>query len=164
MRDQSESDYNANGNDRGLMAPERPHRVPYGSGRIMILQALGDIRSGLASGLSFRTIFEQLGDRLPGMSYRQFLRYGNRVRAGMTDSDLDAVLPRRTVDPLPSATPVPFDYSTGRPSGPPVDMPRPGQASSPRQTEKTDGPKAPPRPRGFVRRTGIPDDNKDKLV
>lgn len=141
------------------MTSERSPRVPNSTGRVMILQVLADIRSGLASGLSFRALFDQLGHRLPGMSYRQFCRYGDRVRASMADPDLAAVLPRRPTDGLSPAAPVDIPAA-----GAPGATARPGQVSSPRQTEKTDGPKAPARPRGFVRRAGLPDDNKDKLV
>jgi hypothetical protein len=145
----------------GLTGAKRLSHVPNGQGRVMILQALSDIRAGITAGQSSRALFDQLKSRLDGMSYRQFCRYADRVRQSVQNPDLQMIQPKRGAPLALLAAP------NSAPAIEPGAAARPAPASIPpaRTAQETnDGPKAPPRPRGFVRLGGLPDDNKDKLI
>jgi len=155
--------FNSKGQKR-LMVAKPPSRLQKGEGLVLMISARGDIRAGLAAGLSVRVLFDQHCSRLGGMSYRQFCRYVDRLRHHDPDPDLVAL---RTVRPAGSATPLP---SPARPLPPesfppptsPAGQDTPDTIATPK--ENSDGPKAAPRPRTFTRLGGIADDHKDKLI
>jgi hypothetical protein len=129
--------------------------LPKGQGPVMLMVHLRDIRADIEAGHTARAIFVRLADRLGGMSYRQFATYISRLQKNPEVNTIAALRPRRreAASTLPPPAPM---------QAPAAHYP----ALTPTQPAKEnhDGPKAPPRPRGFVRLGGLPDDNKDKLI
>jgi hypothetical protein len=142
-----------------LTGAKRLSHVPNGQGRVMILHALSDIRAGITAGQSSRALFDQLKSRLDGMSYRQFCRYADRVRQSVQNPDLQMIQRGARFAPLAAPSPA-LASKPGAAARPAPASIHPTHAAQ----ETNDGPKAPPRPRGFVRLSGLPDDNKDKLI
>jgi hypothetical protein len=131
--------------------------LPKGQGPVMLMVHLRDIRADIEAGHTARAIFVRLADRLGGMSYRQFATYVSRLHEKPDVNTIAALRPRKGK----AASTLP----------PPAQMQAPAAqhpALKPAQTtqENHDGPKAPPRPepRRFIRRAGLPDDNKDYLL
>jgi len=129
--------------------------LPKGQGPVMLMLHLKDIRGDLEAGYTARAIFVRLADRLGGMSYRQFATYISRLHENPDVNTIAALRPRSGKAPSTLPPPVSMQAAAAQHS-----------ALMPTQPTKDnqDGPKAPFRPRGFVRRPGLPDDNKDQLI
>jgi hypothetical protein len=136
--------------DKGL--PTRPG-LPKGHGPVLLMRHIEDIRAAIAAGYTGRAIFEQLADHLAGMSFRQFTTYMGRLRNRPEVNTIAALRPPKK-GKLASSSPVPAAVIGS--------AYQPHRDSTPGRND--DGPKAPPRPRGFVRRAGLPDDNKEYLI
>jgi hypothetical protein len=117
------------------------------------MRHIEDIRAAIAAGHTGRAIFEQLADYLAGMSFRQFTTYMGRLRDRPELNTIAALRPPKKKG-LASSSPAPAPV-TGSAS-------QTHRDSTPGRND--DGPKAPPRPRGFVRLSGLPDDNKEYLI
>lgn len=128
-------------------------RLPKGTGRALIVPLRGAIQDGLVAGLRVLDLFQQLQPKLGGMSYRQFCRYTERLQNTLPPSDIDALRPRTAFSrPL---------------ENPPQPTPTTAAALPTSRQEPPEGPILPPprpQPRRFVRRAGLPDDNKDYLL
>lgn len=147
-----------------LMVAKPPSRLSKGEGLVLMISARGDIRVGLAAGLSVRVLFDQHRSRLGGMSYRQFCRYVDRLRQHDQNPDLKAL---RTVRPAGPATPSPSPARQPTPKSsalPTLSGGKDAPETTATPKENLDGPKAAPRPRTFTRLGGIADDHKDKLI
>jgi hypothetical protein len=131
--------------------------LPKGQGPVMLMLHLKDIRADIEAGHTARAIFVRLADRLGGMSYRQFATYIRRLNENPDVNTIAALRPRRAK--AASTLPPPAPMQALPAQHPAVTPAQPSQ-------ENHDGPKAPPRPepRRFIRRAGLPDDNKDYLL
>ncbi len=128
-------------------------------GRAAFIAQLAVIRSEVESGFSLRSIYDGRKAAL-GIGYRYFHQLVARHIGFARDRFSD----RPTASPAP-----PSSSAHQKPPTIPFAVERVQQVKAAETTygtpkEKNDGPKAPPRPRSFVRLGGLPDDNKDKLI
>jgi hypothetical protein len=129
--------------------------LPKGHGPVLLMRHIEDIRAAIAAGHTGRAIFEQLADHLAGMSFRQFTTYIGRLRDRPEVNTIAALRPPKKGRFAPSSSaPAPVTGSASKTH----------RDSTPGRND--DGPKAPPRPepRRFIRRAGLPDDNKEYLI
>jgi hypothetical protein len=128
-------------------------------GRAAFIAQLAVIRSEVESGFSLRSIYDGRKAAL-GIGYRYFHQLVARHIGFARDRFSD----RPTASPAPPSS----SAHQKRPTTPlavePVQQVKAAETMDGTPKEKNDGPKAPPRPRGFVRLGGLPDDNKDKLI
>lgn len=130
-----------------LAASKAPRK---GAGRVAFLARLDSFASLMNAGHPQRSIYDDHAASL-GISYSQFNRYVGKYILGKISGrqSPSGQTPKRDEDSVNAA---------GHGNNPP------STSTSHSEQENNDGPKAPPRPRGFVRLDGLPDDNKDKLI
>jgi hypothetical protein len=128
-------------------------------GRAAFIAQLAVIRSEVESGLSLKSIYDGRKAAL-GIGYRYFHQLVARHIGFARDRFSD----RPTASPVPPSSSAHHTRPT-RPADPnPVQRVNAAENTYRTPKENNDGPKAPPRPRGFVRLPGLPDDNKDYLI
>jgi hypothetical protein len=128
-------------------------------GRAAFIAQLAAIRSEVESGLSLKSIYEGRKAAL-GIGYRYFHQLVARHIGFARDRFSD----RPTSSPALSSSSVHQTRQTIPLAVERVQQVKAAETTDGTSKEKNDGPKAPPRPRGFVRLGGLPDDNKDKLI
>jgi hypothetical protein len=128
-------------------------------GRAAFIAQLGAIRSEVESGFSLKSIYDGRKAAL-GIGYRYF----HQLVARHIGFARDRFSNRPIASPVPPPSSVPQTRTTTRADPKPVQHASATENTGRTPKENNDGPKAPPRPRSFVRLSGLPDDNKDYLI
>jgi hypothetical protein len=137
----------------------------WGEKRSVFLGLREAIRLELDTGRSLRSAYVASGaDK--AMGYSIFTRYVARYLPA--ESEIQRWGSKRTNETAPLTSQVRPPATAPAPAAAPA-YPTTSLSGTQKPTETTpkennDGPKAPPRPRGFIRRPGLPDDNKDQLI
>jgi hypothetical protein len=134
----------------------------YGEKRVIFLGLREVLQRELATGRSLRALYVASGAS-KAMSYPLFARYVTRYLPN------ESVIQRWSATRSATVPTIPSDRPSSEAASAPAASPLPNNSGSKEHSdltpkENSDGPKAPPRPRGFVRLGGLPDDNKDKLI
>ncbi len=128
-------------------------------GRAAFIAQLAVIRSEVESGFSLKSIYDGRKAGL-GIGYRYFHQLVARHIGFARDRFSD----RPTASPAPPSSSAHQKRPTTPLAAEPVQQVKAAETTDGTPKENNDGPKAPPRPRGFVRLPGLPDDNKDYLI
>ena len=128
-------------------------------GRAAFIAQLAVIRSEVESGFSLKSIYDGKKAAL-GIGYRYF----HQLVARHIGFGRDRFSDRPTPSPVLPSSPAHQTRPTHPAEPKPVQRVNTAENRGRTPKENNNGPKAPPRPRGFVRLGGLPDDNKDKLI
>jgi hypothetical protein len=128
-------------------------------GRAAFIAQLTVIRSEVESGFSLKAIYDGRKAAL-GIGYRYFHQLVARHIGFARDRFSD----RPTASPVPPSSSAHQKRPTTPADPKPVQRVNAAETTDGTPKENNDGPKAPPRPRGFVRLPGLPDDNRDYLI
>jgi hypothetical protein len=149
---------------RALMSKSPPvDPRAWGEKRAAFLALQDAIVRELATGRSLRAIYAASG-AAKVMGYSMFTRYVARYLP------LESQIQRRIVAQNPSvpqqSQPTPHQVQSVSPESSklPLQHLPPARQTELTPQENSNGPKAPPRPRSFVRRGGVADDYKDELI